>query len=125
MFVFLLINLPHERIRAVAGGSCMSLLRFATRCNRAAARGHTKKLKAVFEHVAPISEEEINILNKRNLFLHGDIENIDGDAMIEIMQKQITLIHKLVLSYIGFDGHIINQYQLRHYGDKSTFMKLN
>jgi hypothetical protein len=45
--------------------------------------------------------------------------------MIEIMQKQITLIHKLVLSYIGFDGHIINQYQLRHYGDKSTFMKLN
>lgn len=87
--------------------------------------GHTQKLKVVFEHVASISEEDIHILNKRNLFLHGDIENIEGDAMIDIMQKQITLIHKLVLSYIGFDGHIINQYQLRNYCDETSFMKLN
>jgi hypothetical protein len=73
----------------------------------------------------PISEEEIQTIEKRNIFLHGDIINISGQEMVELMQKQITLIYKLVLTHVGFSGYVIDHYNINNQRSSFPFVKIN
>jgi hypothetical protein len=88
-------------------------------------RGNIEKYKLVFEQQIPINEDECNTLKKRNAFLHGDIKNISGPEMVEIMQKQITLIYRLLLSLTGFDGHVVDHYAIRNNIPQKAFIKVN
>ena len=78
----------------------------------------------MFEAIAPITDEEADLIALRNTFMHGDIKNIEGDEMMRIMHRQISLIYKLLLTYTGFRGHVIDHYFLRNGPVKKAFTKL-
>jgi len=86
--------------------------------------GNIKKYALLFQRVIPISEDELQTIEKRNVFLHGDIEEISGEEMVAVMQKQITLIYKLLLTHVGFDGHIIDHYAIGRQPSVKPFIKL-
>lgn len=88
-------------------------------------KGNVDKFRIIFECLMPITEEEILTIKKRNAFMHGDIIEIEGEEMVSIMQKQITFIYRVMLTYIGFDGHIIHHYFIRNEEPKQAFVKLN
>ncbi len=79
----------------------------------------------VFERLIQIGEDERNTLKMRNTFLHGDIKDIEGEEMVTIMQKQITLIYRLVLAAVGFDGFVIDHYAIRNGPPAKAFVKVN
>ena len=87
--------------------------------------GNMDKMKMVFEQVTAITAEEMKTLNLRNSFAHGDVKNIEGAEMMAIMMKQISLIYKLVLSFVGFDGHVIDHYHLRYGPAKKAYVNLS
>jgi len=86
--------------------------------------GNMDKMRMVFEQVTAISADEMKTLNLRNSFAHGDVKNIEGTEMMAIMMKQISLIYKLVLSFVGFDGHVIDHYHLRYGPAKKAYVNL-
>jgi hypothetical protein len=86
--------------------------------------GNMDKMKMVFQQVIAISADEMKTLNLRNSFAHGDVKNIEGTEMMAIMMKQISLIYKLVLSFVGFDGHVIDHYHLRYGPAKKAYVNL-
>ncbi|MDA9554656.1 hypothetical protein N9R54_00340 [Pelobium sp.] len=88
-------------------------------------KGNIQKFKLIFSTVIEIDNDEIQTLEKRNVFLHGDIEGIEDSEMIDLMLKQITLIYKLLLSHIGFEGYIIDHYHIRKFNTEKAFMKIN
>jgi hypothetical protein len=57
--------------------------------------------------------------------MHGDIIDIKDKEMVSTMQKQLTFIYKVVLSYTGFDGYIIDHYAIRNNLCERAFIKLN
>lgn len=83
-----------------------------------------EKTKLVFECFIPVTAEEILLLEKRNAFMHGDIKNIKDAEMVTIMQKQLSFIYKIIFSYIGFDGHIIDHYAMRNNKNEQAFIKI-
>lgn len=87
-------------------------------------RKHIDKFRTVFEGIAPITDEEAELLVLRNTFMHGDIRDIEGEEMMRIMHRQISLIYKLVMTNAGFRGHVIDHYFLRHGPAKKAFTKL-
>ena len=44
--------------------------------------------------------------------------------MLAIMEKQISLIYKIVLTHAGFDGHIIDHNAIRNNLPDKAFIKL-
>lgn len=88
-------------------------------------KGNIDKFRIIFECLMPISEEEILTIEKRNVFMHGDIIEIEGEEMVSIMQKQITFIYRVILTHIGFDGHIIHHYFIRNDEPEKAFVKVN
>jgi hypothetical protein len=87
--------------------------------------GNIAKFRAVFGQLVSVTDQEIKTLEKRNLFMHGDIENIEGQEMIDIMQMQLSFIYRLLLSYVGFEGFVINHYSLRNESADKAFVKIN
>jgi hypothetical protein len=87
-------------------------------------RPHLQKFRNVFEAIAPITDQEAELLALRNTFMHGDIRNIEGEEMMRIMHRQLSLIYKLVLTHAGFRGYTIDHYFLRHGPAKKAFTKL-
>lgn len=88
-------------------------------------KGNIEKFKMIFECIAPISEYDIATLEKRNVFMHGDIKDIEGEEMVSLMQRQITFVYKVLLSYVGFDGFIIDHYAIRNNEPEKAFIRLN
>ena len=86
--------------------------------------GNIEKYKIIFSNLISLTDEEFKTLEKRNFFLHGDIKNMKTREMVDIMQKQITLIYRLVFTYIGFDGYIIDHYAMRNMPERA-FIKVN
>lgn len=85
---------------------------------------HIDKFRTVFEAICPLRDEEADLLVLRNTFLHGDIKEIEGEEMMRIMHRQLSLIYKLVLTYVGFRGHAVDHFFLRHGPAKRAFTKL-
>ncbi len=88
-------------------------------------RKNTDKFILVFENIIHISTDDVMIINDRNLYLHGDIKDLEGQKMVDDMQKQITLIHRIILTYIGFNGYVINHYAIRNGDINNAFIKCN
>jgi hypothetical protein len=88
-------------------------------------RGNTDKYITLFRFLVAISKDDELLLKDRNLYLHGDIKDLEGQKMIDDMQKQLTLIYKLVLTYIGFDNYIIDHYSIRNNAFHNAFVKCN
>jgi hypothetical protein len=88
-------------------------------------KGNIEKFKMVFECFVDISDDEISTIKKRNDFMHGDIEKLEGEEMVEIMQKQLSFIYRIVLSYVGFQGFIIDHYLIRNEQSEKAFIKVN
>ncbi|SFQ07516.1 hypothetical protein [Parafilimonas terrae] len=84
-----------------------------------------EKSKLVFECFMPVTDEDILLLQKRNDFMHGDIKDIEDAEMVIIMQRQLSFIYKIVFSYIGFDGHIIDHYAMRNNKIEQAFIKID
>jgi len=87
--------------------------------------GNRLKYQEVFKNLFNVSEEECNTLEKRNIYLHGDIKDIEGKEMLEIMQKQITLIYRIITTYVGYKGYIINHYAIRENNAQEAFIEIN
>lgn len=88
-------------------------------------KGNIEKYKIVFGNLISLTDEECETLEKRNVFLHGDIKDMKGMEMVEIMQKQLTLIYRLLFTYVGFDGYIIDHYAMRNTMPDKVFVKVN
>jgi hypothetical protein len=88
-------------------------------------RGNIERYKLVFSMLFAINEDEIRLLEKRNVFMHGDVKGMSGQEMTEIMQRQVSLIHRILLSHVGFDGYIIDQFGIRNNTPEKAFIKLN
>lgn len=87
--------------------------------------GNIEKYRKVFEEIAKLSEFELEVLKRRNDFLHGNIKDFDGKSMNNIFFGQLTLIYKLVLSFIGYKGYMIDHYALRNNDPDNAFLKCN
>lgn len=85
---------------------------------------NTKKSEIVFSCLTDLSENEIETLGYRNYFFHGDIKDIEGKRMIDIFHSQLTIIYKLVFSYIEYTGYIIDHYSLRNNRPESAYTKV-
>lgn len=83
------------------------------------------KFRILFGSLFPVTEDDVKLYMYRNKFFHGDIENVDDIEKVCIMQKQISLIHKIVLTYVGFDGYIIDQYSIRNNLHGKAFIRLS
>lgn len=82
------------------------------------------KFRILFGSLFPVTDDEVKLYKYRNNFFHGDIENVDDIEKVYIMQKQISLIHKIVLTHAGFDGYIIDHYAIRNNLPDKAFIKL-
>jgi hypothetical protein len=77
---------------------------------------NSKKLSMPFKmYSIKLTEEDISVLGHRNRFLHG-LSPVDsmtaGDKDIElsyIVAKLEVLLVKLMLKYVGYNGHIVNK----------------
>ena len=88
-------------------------------------KGNIEKYKAILSILFKVSAEEIKTIEKRNVFMHGDIKGIESKEMADIMKQQLTLIYKIILSYVGYDGYIIDHYAMRNSIPKRAFVRLN
>jgi hypothetical protein len=88
-------------------------------------KGNIEKYKFIFGKILLITDDEIDTLAKRNVFLHGDIKNLEGQEMVDIMHKQVSLIFRLILNYIGFEGYAIDHYALRNELSEKAFVRIN
>lgn len=88
-------------------------------------KGNIEKYKAIFQNIISLSDTDCETLEKRNVFLHGDIKDVEDQEMVDIMHKQITLIYRLILSYVGFDGYTIDHYAIRNNMPLGAFIKIN
>jgi hypothetical protein len=88
-------------------------------------KGNIERFKLIFNTVTQIDEDEVKTLEKRNVFLHGDIEGMEDKEMADLMLKQITLIYKILISYIGYKGFIIDHFHIRNGNKENAFIKIN
>lgn len=69
------------------------------------------KLSKSFElYKIDLSEKDLEALRHRNDYLHGR-KPIESDVILELDQKALhlhSLIGKLILKYVGYEGHYIN-----------------
>lgn len=86
-------------------------------------KGNTDKYITLFSLITTISKDDENLLKDRNLYLHGDIEDLNGHKMVDDMHKQLTLIYRLILTYIGYDGYIIDHFNIRKNENEQVFIK--
>ena len=87
-------------------------------------KGNTDKYITLFKCMIDITNDDEQLIKDRNLYLHGDIKDLEGQKMVNDMQKQITLTYRLILTYIGFNGHIVDHYSLRNNSPENAFLKL-
>lgn len=87
--------------------------------------GNVLKYREVFKNLFDLTEDECATLEKRNIYLHGDIKDIDGTEMVEVMQKQITLIYRIITTYVGYKGFIIDHYAVRKNQADNAFVEIN
>lgn len=88
-------------------------------------RGNTDKYITLFKLITDISKDDEQLLKDRNLYLHGDIKDLEGQKMVDDMQKQLTLIYRLILTYIGFDGYVIDHFNIRNSENEKALIKCN
>lgn len=88
-------------------------------------KANVEKYKHIFGNIINLTNREIHTLEKRNAFLHGDIKSISDLQMLEIMQVQITLVYRLLLTHAGFEGYIIDHFAIRNNDPNNSFIKLN
>lgn len=88
-------------------------------------RGNTDKYITLFKLITDISKDDEQLLKDRNLYLHGDIKDLEGQKMVDDMQKQLTLIYRLILTYIGFDGYVVDHFNIRRTENEQAFIKCN
>ncbi len=88
-------------------------------------KGNIEKYKLVFNQLFPMTEKITETVRKRNVFLHGDIKNVSDEEMKDTMEQQITLIYRLVMTYIKFDGYILDHYALRKNKPSESFIKID
>lgn len=88
-------------------------------------RGNTDKYVTLFNCITTLSDKDEQLLKDRNLYLHGDIKDLEGQKMVDDMQKQIILIYRLMLTHVGFEGYIINHYAIRNNDPDNAFVKCN
>ncbi len=86
--------------------------------------GNIPKFKVVFGQLAEVTTTEEIMLKRRNSILHGEVEDLEGHEMIDLMQMQISLIYKLMMSYVGFDGYVIDHWALRNNQPSHVFVKV-
>lgn len=87
--------------------------------------GNVEKYKMVFGCIVSLNKRDCEVIKMRNTLLHGDVRNLEGSEMLDIMHSQITLIYKLILTYIGFNGYTIDHYALRNNLPDEAFVKVN
>jgi hypothetical protein len=87
--------------------------------------GNIPKFKVVFGQLAEVTIKEETMLKRRNAILHGEVDDLEGHEMIDLMQMQLSLIYKLLMTYVGFDGYVINHYALRNNQPEGAFIKIN
>lgn len=88
---------------------------------------NSKKLSKPFELLGiNLTEEDLEILNHRNKFLHGEspfeekeLEKKDHE-LIYISARLQLMVNILILKYIGYEGHIINYPAWIQYNLKKT-----
>ncbi len=85
-------------------------------------RGNLEKYKVVFSMLISFTVHDINTLKGRNVFMHGDIKTTPDQEMHSLMLKQITLIYRLVFSFLEFDGLLIDHYAIRNEMTESAFI---
>ena len=88
-------------------------------------KGNVEKFRLIFECLFPVSDDEIRTIEKRNVFMHGDIKDIKDEEMNSLMEKQITLIYRSMLTHAGFEGYIIDHYAIRNGQPEKAFIKIN
>ena len=88
-------------------------------------KGNVDKYRIVFEKIISLNENDISVLKDRNKYLHGDIKELEGTEMIETMQKQLSLIYKILLKYIRMEVFVIDHYCLRNKKAEGFFISLN
>jgi hypothetical protein len=88
-------------------------------------RGNIEKYKVIFAQLIQLDDDDCCTLEKRNTFLHGDIKDISGEEMVAIMQRQINLIYRLLLTLSGFKGQIIGHFAIRPHSPKRPFIRVN
>jgi hypothetical protein len=87
--------------------------------------GNIPKFKVVFGQLAEVNTAEETMLKRRNSILHGEVDDLEGHEMINLMQMQISLIYKLLMIHVGFDGYVLDHYALRNNQPDQAFVKLN
>ncbi|MCC8423570.1 hypothetical protein [Mucilaginibacter sp. UR6-11] len=87
--------------------------------------GNIPKFKAVFGQLAKLTASEETMLTKRNAILHGEVDDLEGSEMVGLMQMQLSLIYRLLLTHVGFNGYVIDHYALRNEQPDNAFVKLN
>ena len=88
-------------------------------------KSNIEKYKLVFGNLISLTQSECDTLEKRNVFLHGDIKDMECSEMVDVMYKQVSLIYRLVLSFVGYNGYVIDHYALRNNMPDKAFVKLN
>lgn len=88
-------------------------------------KGNMEKYKTVFGKVVSLTSDELELLKKRNALLHGDIKDLGGQEMVDIMQQQITFIYRIILTFVKFNGYIINHFAIRNNKPDEAFIKLS
>jgi hypothetical protein len=86
--------------------------------------GNIPKFKIVFGQLAEVTATEETMLKRRNSILHGEVDDLEGHEMIDLVQMQISLIYKLMMIYVGFDGHVIDHWALRNNQPSRAFVKV-
>ncbi len=88
---------------------------------------NSKKLSYPFQlYKIKLSVEEIEILNHRNKFLHGtspfeETELIDKKYELKFIIAHLKfMINCLMLKYVGYSGHIVNNPGFMEYNTKKT-----
>jgi len=88
---------------------------------------NSKKLSYPFQlYKINLSIEEIEILNHRNKFLHGsspfeETELIDKKYELKFIIAHLKfMINCLMLKYVDYSGHIVNNPALMEYNTKET-----
>lgn len=89
-----------------------------------------ERLKAPFKVLnIELSDEDLNVINSRNDFLHGripDFKNLGASRSIEQKDRDLyyasvrlyTLLNMLILKFVGFDGYVVNYAKIYEKGTR-------